>query len=133
MEEVSVDDQTRQFFRGRVVCFALAALSVAGCASHGPLASAKVSHAERAVEEAQQVGAATSAPVELRAAQDKLTAAQAAMAKGNHDRAIRDAEQAALDGEYARALAANQRANTIADEMGQYIKVLRQELERLPK
>jgi len=55
------------------------------------------------------------------------------MAKGNHDRAIRDAEQAALDGEYARALAANQRANTIADEMGQYIKVLRQELERLPK
>src|SRR5437879_11915227 len=48
-----------------------------------PLASAKVSHAERAVEEAQQVGAATSAPVELRTAQDKLTAAQAAMAKGN--------------------------------------------------
>jgi hypothetical protein len=55
------------------------------------------------------------------------------MTKGNHERAIQSAEQAAIDGEYARALAANQRVNTMSDEMNQYIKVLRQELERLPK
>jgi len=111
----------------------LAALSVIGCATHGPLASAKVAQAERAIDDAQQAGAAVSAPLEFRTAQDKLKAAQAAMAKGNHDRAIRSAEQAAIDGEYARALAANQRVNTVADEMGQYIKVLRQDIERLPQ
>jgi hypothetical protein len=128
-----VDEPTRQPHRGRLFWIALAALSVVGCASHGPLASAKVTQAERAIEDAQQAGAAVSAPLEFRTAQDKLKAAQAAMTKGNHERAIRSAEQAAIDGEYARALAANQRVNTVADEMGQYIKVLRQELERLPQ
>jgi uncharacterized protein YqfA (UPF0365 family) len=111
----------------------LAALSLVGCASHGPLANAKVAQAERVVDDAQQAGAAVSAPVEFRTAQDKLRVAQTEMAKGKNDRAIRSAEQAAIDGEYARALAANQRATAMADEMGQYIKVLRQELERLPK
>jgi Domain of unknown function (DUF4398) len=138
-----VNDHTRQPSGGRGVRIALAAfalttlslapLSFVGCASHGPLASAKVSQAERAVDEAQQAGAAVSAPLELRAAQDKLTAAQTAMAKGKNDTAIRAAEQAAIDGEYARAVAANQRANMVADEMGQYVKVLRQELDRLSK
>jgi uncharacterized protein YqfA (UPF0365 family) len=135
-----VDEPTRQPYPGRLFWFALAALSMAfaalsvvGCASHGPLAGAKVAQAERAVDDAQQAGAAVSAPLELRTAQEKLRAAQTEMAKGKNDRAIRSAEQAAIDGEYARALAANQRANAVADEMGQYIKVLRQELERLPK
>jgi hypothetical protein len=128
-----VDEPTRQPYRGRFFWITLAALSVIGCATHGPLASAKVAQAERAIDDAQQAGAAVSAPLEFRTAQDKLKAAQAAMAKGNHDRAIRSAEQAAIDGEYARALAANQRVNTVADDMGQYIKVLRQDLERLPQ
>jgi hypothetical protein len=128
-----VDEPTRQPYRGRFFWITLAALSVIGCATHGPLASAKVAQAERAIDDAQQAGAAVSAPLEFRTAQDKLKAAQAAMAKGNHERAIRSAEQAAIDGEYARALAANQRVNTVADEMGQYIRVLRQDIERLPQ
>lgn len=126
-------DHTRQPSLVRVVSAAFAALVVVGCASHGPLATAKVSQAERALEEAQQAGAAASAPLEFRTAQDKLTTAQTLTARGKHDQAIRAAEQATVDGEYARAVAANQRANTVADETGQYIKVLRQELDRLPK
>jgi outer membrane PBP1 activator LpoA protein len=128
-----VSDHTRQLALGRVVGVALAALVLVGCASHGPLANAKVSQAERAVEEAQQAGAPASAPLEFRTAQDKLTTAQTLMAKGKHDQAIRAAEQATVDGEYARAVAANQRASTVAEETGQYIKVLRQEIDRLPK
>lgn len=128
-----MNEPTRQPHQSMFVCLTLAAVAAVGCASHGPLATAKVAQAERAVEDAQQAGAALSAPLEFRTAQDKLKAAQAAMAKGNNDRAIRSAEQAAIDGEYARALAANQRVNTMSDEMSQYIKVLRQELERLPK
>ena len=116
-----------------LAALSLAALLLGGCASHSPLAGAKVSQAERAVEEAQQAGAAVSAPQEFQAAQDKLTSAQRALAKGKKDTAIRAAEQAAIDGEYARAMAANHRANAVADEMGQYIKVLRQELDRLPR
>lgn len=126
-----MDDHPRKVLGA--VGITLAALVAVGCARHGPLAGAKVSQAERAVEEAQQAGASISAPLELRTAQDKLAAAQAAMAKGKHSQAIRAAEQAAVDAEYARAVAANQRANTTANEIGQYIKVLREETERLAK
>ena len=126
-------DHTRQPHLARVAGSALAALVAGGCASHGPLANAKVSQAERAVEEAQQAGAAVGAPLEFRTAQDKLTTAQTLMAKGKHDQAMRAAEQATVDGEYARAVAANQRATTVADEMAQYNKLLRQEIDRLPK
>ena len=111
-----MNEPTRPPHRSIFVCIALASLSAVGCASRGPLTAAKVAQAERAVEDAQQAGAAVSAPLEFRTAQDKLKAAQAA-----------------IDGEYARALAANQRVNAMSDEMNQYIKVLRQELERLPK
>ena len=128
-----MDESTRQCSRGRFLWIGLAALSVVGCASHGPLAGAKIAQAERAVDDAQQAGAAVSAPLELRAAQDKLKTAQAAAAKGKNDQAIRSAEQAAVDGDYALALAANHRVNTLANEMGQHVKVLRQELERLPR
>jgi hypothetical protein len=103
----------------------IVALSVIGCSSHNPLVSAKLAQAERAVDEAQQAGAAVRAPVEFKNARDKLTAAQAAMEKGKHDRAIRSAEQAAIDAEYSRARAANQRVGAMADEMNQSLKTLR--------
>lgn len=127
-----MDAWTRQFHLGILCCIVLAA-SALGCASRGPLATAKVTQAERAVDDAQQAGAAVSAPVDFRTAQDKLKAAREALAKGRHDRAIRSAEQAEIDGEYARAVAANQRVTGMSEEISQYINVLRQELQRLPK
>jgi hypothetical protein len=106
---------------------------VAGCAGNRPLASAKLAQAERALDEAQQSGAAVSVPIELRTADDKLAAARGAMAKGDYDQAIRSAEQAAVDADYARARAINERVKKMADEMRQTIQALRQELQRLPQ
>src|SRR4029453_15356859 len=63
-----------------LVWIAVAAPLAAGCSSNGPLASTKLAQAERAVDEAQQGGAAVSVPVELRTPEDKLKAARAAMA-----------------------------------------------------
>jgi len=128
-----LNEQAQRFLQVRLFSIGLVALSAAGCASHKPLASATITQAERALDEAQEAGAAISAPAEFKIAQDKLKAAQAAMDKGKHEQAIRSAEQAAIDAEYARARTANQRANTTADEMGQYIKALREEIERLPQ
>jgi len=128
-----VNERARGFLRVRLLSIGLWALSAVGCASHQPLASATITQAERAVDEAQEAGAAISAPVEFKTAQDKLKAAQAAMAKGKHELAIRSAEQAAIDAEYARARTANQRATKRADEMRQYIRALREEIERLPQ
>ena len=123
----------RRRLGGGLAWIVLAALTVIGCASSGPLASTKVAQAERAIDEAQQSGASISAPVEVRTAEDKLKAARAAMAKEDYDQAIRVAEQAAVDADYARARAVNERAKRTADEMRQNIQTLRQELERLPQ
>jgi Domain of unknown function (DUF4398) len=111
----------------------LIALVAVGCASARLLASTKVTQAERAIDEAQQSGAVTTAPTELRTAEDKLKEAQAVMAKGDYDTAMRLADQAAADADYARARATNVRVTKAVDEMKQNIRVLRQELERLPQ
>jgi len=112
----------------------LTALSVTACASsQGPVARAKLTQAERAFDEAQQASAAINAPTELKAAEDRLKDAKEAVAKKSYERAIRAAEQASVDADYARARAANHRINQMVDEMRQSIRVLRQEIERLPE
>jgi flagellar biosynthesis/type III secretory pathway protein FliH len=126
-------NQTMRRLGSGLVWIALAAPLAAGCSSNGPLASTKLAQAERAVDEAQQSGAAVSVPVELRTAEDKLKAARAAMANKDYDQAIRGAEQAAVDADYARARAVNERVKKMADETRANIQTLRQELERLPQ
>jgi hypothetical protein len=117
-----------------VAATALAALMAAGCASgDAAVANSKLSQAERAINEAKQGNAGVSAPVELKTAEDKLTAARAAAGKGEYDEAMRQADQALVDADYARARATNTRMKKLADDMRQNIQVLRQELDRLPR
>ena len=87
----------------------------------------------QAINEAKQGNAGLTAPVELQTAEDKLTAARAAAAKGDYDEAMRQADQAHVDADYARARAGNARMKALADEMRQNIQTLRQELNRLPR
>jgi len=122
----------RQLGRG-LAWIVIAGPLAAGCSSNGPLASTKLAQAERAVDEAQQSGAAVSVPVELRTAEDKLKAARTALANKDYDQAIRVSEQAAVDADYARARAVNERLKKMADEMRANIQTLRQELQRLPQ
>ena len=113
---------------------AFVALVATGCASgDAALASAKVSQAERAINEAKQGNAGVTAPLDLKTAEDKLTAARAAASKGEHDETMRQADQALVDADYARARAANAQAKKIVDEMRQNIQTLRQEIDRLSR
>jgi flagellar biosynthesis/type III secretory pathway protein FliH len=128
-----VNQRMRRLLGRGLAWIVIAAPLAAGCAGNGPLASTKLAQAERAVDEAQQSGAAVSVPVELRTAEDKLKAARAAMANKDYDVAIRQSEQAAVDADYARARAVNERVKKMADEMRANIQTLRQELERLPQ
>lgn len=123
----------RQGLGSGLVWIALAVPMAAGCGRSASLANAKVAQAERAVDEAQQSGAALAVPVELRTAEDKLKAARAAADKREYDEAIRAAEQATVDADYARARSLNERVKRMADEMRKNIQTLRQELERLPQ
>lgn len=111
----------------------IAAVIATACSSAGPMANTKVSQAGRAVDDAHQAGATTSASMELKMAEDKLKDAQAAVTKGDYEQASTLADQATVDADYARARATNQRVTKMLDDMKQNIQVLRQELERLPQ
>ena len=118
----------------RVITLALIAAGIVlGCSSAGPLATAKLSQAERAVDEAHNASAGTNAAGELRTAMDRLRDAQAAFASGDYDRAMRLADMASVDADYARARSVNQRVTTSVGEMRQNINILREELDRLPQ
>jgi hypothetical protein len=93
----------------------------------------KVGEAQRAVSDARQATASVNAPVEIKAAEDKLTAAQAAARQEDYKQATRLADEALADADYARAKSLNERTRKMADEMRQNIQTLRNELEGLPK
>jgi hypothetical protein len=81
----------------------------------------------------ENVRSSPSSAGELRTAMDELRDAQAALASGDYDRAMRLADMASADADYARARSINQRVTTSVDEMRQNIKTLREELDRLPQ
>jgi hypothetical protein len=112
----------------------VAAILVTGCASgDASLSSMKLGQAQRAVSDASQATAPVNAPVEIRQAETKLAAAREAAQRKDYGEAIRLADEAQADADYARAKSQNVRATKMADEMNQNIQTLRRELERLPQ
>src|SRR5262245_63713505 len=75
-ERSTVNERARGFLRVRLLSIGLWALSAVGCASHQPLASATITQAERAVDEAQEAGAAISAPVEFKRSEEHTSELQ---------------------------------------------------------
>jgi hypothetical protein len=112
----------------------LSALAATGCATtNGTLSSARIGQAERAIDEAKQSNATLNAAPELKVAEDKLAAARAAMAREDYEAAVRQAEAAMADADYARARSGNERMSRVIGDMRKNIEALRQELERLPQ
>lgn len=107
----------------------LVLLGLAGCASVPP-PTEQMAVSRTAVQNAQRAGATEHAPVELRDAQSKLSAATSAMARDDNERARRLAEQAAADARLAELKAETAKAQAAVAELQQGILLLRRELER---
>ena len=75
---------------------------VAGCAQTKP-PLAEMQEAARRVDGAREAGAATYAPAELRAAQERLGQARAAMKQEDYDVAAQFADEAQAAGDLAQA------------------------------
>jgi hypothetical protein len=111
----------------------LSLLLMSGCTTFATLPSEKISEGEKALTEAKESNASLNAPVEFKAAEDKLVEAKAAFGKKNYEEATRLAEQASVDADYARAKGTSEKAKKKAQELRQNIKTLRQEIELLSK
>ena len=111
----------------RAALVACAALALAACASV-PEPKEQMAVANASVDQA--AGNATEAPAELSTARDKLTRANAAMARKEYVQARRLADEAAADAALAQATARTARSSRALTEVRESIRQLQAQLNR---
>lgn len=104
-------------------------LLFASCASTPP-PTEQMALAKAAVNNATQAGGNEFAPIQLKSAMDKMTAAQQAMDKKDYDIARPLAEQAQVDAQLAAATARSAKAKKAAEALQEGNRVLQQEIQR---
>lgn len=110
----------------------IAALVVAGCASVPP-PTEQMAVSRSAIANAVSAGGAEYAPVEMRAAQDKMDRAGRAMQKEEFQDARWLAEEAQADARLAEKKAESAKAQKAASVTQDDIRVLREEMNRKGK
>ena len=120
-----------QWYRviGAIAC---AAVVIAGCASIPP-PTEQMAVSRSAIANAVSAGGAEYAPVEMRAAQDKMDRAGRAMQKEEFQDARRLAEEAQADARLAEKKAESAKAQKAASVTADDIRVLREEMNRKSK
>ena len=113
--------------QGKTLLALAAALALAACASTPP-PKEQLAVANSAVDQA--ASNAADAPVELAAARDKLTRANAAMAAKDFVAARQLADQAAADAALAQAKARSARSDRALTELRESIQQLQAQLNR---
>lgn len=112
------------------VVMLLAALwsTAAFAASKEQDARVAIAQAQAAVQAAENADAATAANVELRAAQDNLTAARGASERRKWDDSVLNAQKAVADAGLASARARQTRATASTKEIEASLETLRQQI-----
>ena len=105
-----------------------AALLTSACAGNPPVAQIAV--AKAAVNNASAAGANEFAPLPLRSAQQKMEAAQQAMATEDYQMARLLSEEAEVDALLSTATARSVKAQRAVSQLQQDNNVLRQEIDR---
>jgi hypothetical protein len=108
----------------------LIAIISSGCASKNVAYVESMAGAESAIKEAQSSTATIHAPLDLKLAEDKLSAANAAVKKEEFVEAKRLADEALVDAKLAEAKSLSEKAKKRAREMRDSVESLRQEIQR---
>jgi hypothetical protein len=110
-------------------CIALLAI---GCASTKPPAAltSQFVGTDTSIAQAEQAGAAQGALPELQSAKDKRASAQQALEEKKYDVAMRLAQQAQVDAQFAARKAQSAQAQKSAEEVDRSTDKLRDETER---
>lgn len=102
---------------------------ITGCASVPP-PTEQIAVTRNAVDSATSSGGTEFAPLELRSAQDKLAAANQAMARKEYDQARQLAEEAQVDAKLAETKARSTKVQKAVQAAQEGIQVLRDEMSR---
>lgn len=103
--------------------------ALAGCAST-PAPTEQMAVSKAAVSNASSAGGNEFAPLQLKAAMDKMDAAERAMIKKDYVLARQLAEQAEVDAQLAGAMARSAKSKKAADALQEDSRVLRLEIDR---
>jgi hypothetical protein len=117
------------FLPGRYNPIFIATTFCVACSSVPP-PTEQLAVAQTTVESAASSGAAEYSPVEMKFAQDKLTAARTAVEKEEYETARRLAEQAQLDAKLAETKARASKAQQAVQQTHQGLQTLQNELNR---
>lgn len=106
-------------------------LSLAGCGSSKiPAPSSDLAAANQAIEQAKLVGAEEHAPLEIRAARQKIDRARQLISDKEHVQAKMIIEQAMLDAELAQVKSLSSKSQKAVNELHETIKTLKEEIQR---
>ncbi len=109
------------------------AILLSGCASSQPMSpqlTSTLATADETINQARAAEAAKYAPLELQAAEQKLAAAQIAIAKKQNDRAARLASEATVDARLAAIISRSAKSQAVALDLEKGIQMLRDEIAR---
>jgi len=109
----------------------MTAVGTTGCATKAVSPFESMTSADLVIKEAKDNNATVNAPLELRFAEDKLTAARAAVSKEEFMKAKRFADEALIDAKLAEAKSLSVKAKKQALEMRDTIETLRREIDRI--
>lgn len=109
----------------------LAAIAITACASTPPQAlTEQMAKTDASIEQAQQAGAAKGGLPELATATNKRSQAQDALQRGDYDVAMRMAQQAQVDAQYASRKSQADQSIRSAAELQRSNEALRDEASR---
>lgn len=122
----------KNFHQATGIAVMLIFLISIGCASKvAPVEN--ITGAAMAIKEAENANAGVYAPLELRLAEEKLTAAKQAMGREEYTEARRLADEALADAQLAEAKSRAEKSKMTAEELRESIETLKREIERMQK
>jgi uncharacterized protein DUF4398 len=119
----------RVAFAGCAGVMAITLLALSGCAS-APVPTEQLAVSRSAVDSATTAGGTEFAPLELKAARDKLEAANKAVAEENYEKAAMLASEAQVDAKLAETKAQSAKAQKAVAETQDNLRTMLQEVNR---
>lgn len=104
-------------------------LALAGCAS-APIPTEQLAVSQAAIDSATTAGAPEYAPLEIKTARDKLSAAQRAIDEKQYDAAAALAEEASVDAKLAETKAESEKSKKSVSEIQDNLRTLLNEINR---
>lgn len=121
---------SRLLSRGAVGIVLAMAGSLAGCAASSEKPDKALAQAQANIDGAEKAGGREYGAADLELAREKYTLAKKAADEGKDVRAIRLAEQAAVDAELSGAKGASGRSNVSLKELNESAESLQEEVQR---